>query len=132
MSYFGEETADFCIKHGFKVCRIPAFPNSLQPSAYPPESYTHHSYVTLYLHFDHILISGGHVKNIGGSPTLNRWRDMSSAVSAFLPLPSLFLSLSKQGWGENEKDCTSTGCIPPPLNPLQEWITANMLYLMIL
>jgi len=24
---FGEETADFCIKHGFKVCSIPIFPN---------------------------------------------------------------------------------------------------------
>lgn len=22
---FGEETADFCIKHGFKVCSIPIF-----------------------------------------------------------------------------------------------------------
>jgi hypothetical protein len=24
---FGRETADFCIKHGFKVCNITAFPN---------------------------------------------------------------------------------------------------------
>ncbi len=31
------KTADFCIKYGFKVCSIPAFPNSLQPSVYPPE-----------------------------------------------------------------------------------------------
>jgi len=29
--------ADFCIKHGFKVCGVPIFPNSLQPSVYPPE-----------------------------------------------------------------------------------------------
>jgi hypothetical protein len=29
--------ADFCIKHGFKVCNITAFPNSLQPSVYLPE-----------------------------------------------------------------------------------------------
>ncbi len=28
---FGGETADFRIKHAFKVCGIPAFPNSLQP-----------------------------------------------------------------------------------------------------
>jgi hypothetical protein len=34
---FGRETAGFCIKHGFKVCNITTFPNSLQPSAYPPE-----------------------------------------------------------------------------------------------
>ncbi len=34
---FGGETADFCIKHGLKVCGIPAFPNSLQSLAYPPE-----------------------------------------------------------------------------------------------
>jgi len=34
---FEGETADFRIKHGFKVCGIPAFPNRLQPLAYPPE-----------------------------------------------------------------------------------------------
>ena len=37
LPHFGGETADFRIKHGFKVRSIPAFPNSLQPLAYPPE-----------------------------------------------------------------------------------------------
>ena len=37
LPHFGEKTADFCIKHDFKVYSIPAFPNSLQPSVYPPE-----------------------------------------------------------------------------------------------
>ncbi len=35
LPHFGGETADFCIKHGFKVPSILAFPNSLQPLAYP-------------------------------------------------------------------------------------------------
>jgi len=35
---FGGETADFCIKHGFKVCPIPAFPDSLQPSVSLPDT----------------------------------------------------------------------------------------------
>ncbi len=37
LPYFGGETADFCIKHGFIVCSIPAFPNSLQSLVYQPE-----------------------------------------------------------------------------------------------
>jgi hypothetical protein len=37
LPHFGEETADFRIKHGFKIRGILAFPNSLQPLAYPPE-----------------------------------------------------------------------------------------------
>jgi hypothetical protein len=37
LPHFGGETAGFRIKHGFKVPSILAFPNSLQPLAYPPE-----------------------------------------------------------------------------------------------
>jgi hypothetical protein len=37
LPHFGGEPADFRIKHGFKVRSILAFPNSLQPLAYPPE-----------------------------------------------------------------------------------------------
>ncbi len=37
LPHFGGETTDFRIKHGFKVRTILAFPNSLQPLAYPPE-----------------------------------------------------------------------------------------------
>jgi hypothetical protein len=37
LPHFGEETADFRIKHGFKIRGILAFLNSLQPLAYPPE-----------------------------------------------------------------------------------------------
>jgi len=37
LTHFGGEKADSRTKHGFKMSRIPVFPNSLQPSAYPPE-----------------------------------------------------------------------------------------------
>ena len=37
LTHFGGERADSRTKHGFKMSRIPVFPNSLQPSAYPPE-----------------------------------------------------------------------------------------------
>ena len=45
LTHFGGERADSHNKHGFKMSRIPVFPNSLQPrlpsggqaSAYPPE-----------------------------------------------------------------------------------------------
>jgi hypothetical protein len=30
--HFGGERADFRTKHGFKMSRIPVFPNSLQPT----------------------------------------------------------------------------------------------------
>jgi len=37
LPHFGGETADSRTKYGFKMRRISAFPNSLQPLAYPPE-----------------------------------------------------------------------------------------------
>ena len=37
LTRFGKERADSSSKHGFKMSRIPVFPNSLQPSVYPPE-----------------------------------------------------------------------------------------------
>jgi hypothetical protein len=37
LTHFGGERADFRTKQGFKMSRISVFPNSLQPSVYPPE-----------------------------------------------------------------------------------------------
>jgi len=37
LTHFCGERADFHTKHGFKMSRISVFPNSLQPSVYPPE-----------------------------------------------------------------------------------------------
>ena len=37
LTHFGGGRAPFYTKHGFKMSRISVFPNSLQPSVYPPE-----------------------------------------------------------------------------------------------
>ena len=36
LTHVGAQRAGFRTKHGFKMGRIPIFPNSLQPSAYTP------------------------------------------------------------------------------------------------